>query len=150
MMFKLLYPPAMAAFVVLWLIAVPASAIEKHWNTGTGSWGIAANWNPAGEPTASDIVYVDYLVGGTRGVPTVTGSGHGSPISVSVTNLDTVSIGGSGVSSGVLSVGGDFIVGTTSSVGQLDVNSSMPGVVFYSGHLTVGNTLRLGMSSGFG
>ncbi|HWP40506.1 MAG TPA: hypothetical protein VNL70_06225, partial [Tepidisphaeraceae bacterium] len=136
--------------VMLLAAAGPAWALERHWNAGTGSWGISSNWNPAGVPTSSDTAYLDFLVGGTRGVAIVTGTGHASPISVSVTNLNSVSIGGIGVNSGSLSVGGDFIVGTNSNVGFLDVNSSSPGIVFYQGRLTVGNALRLGMSSGSG
>ena len=145
--------PALNAALIIGIAAcscfIPrqARAVDKHWNTGSASWGLSNSWSPAGVPTSSDIVYVDYLVGGTRGRANVSGSGFASPVSVHVTNLNEVNLVGLGVDSGQLSVGGDFIVGYGASTGFVNVNSSSPGIVFYNGRLTVGAAMRLGFAS---
>jgi hypothetical protein len=76
----------------------------------------------------------------------VNSTGFASPISVNIRQSNELDID----NFSALSVGGDVFVGYDSSVGFLNVNSPQPGVVFYNGNLTVGNTLRLGFGSSFG
>jgi hypothetical protein len=137
---------AIAALTIIAWVAFPASAIEKHWNTGTGNWGAAASWSPTGQPLTGDILYMNYLVSGQRGVATVSGEGFATPTSVSIRNLNELRI----APLSLLNVGGDVIVGHDDGVGFLTLNSNMPGIEFYNGRLTVGNTMRLGLFGGFG
>ncbi len=139
---------ALAFLAAITAAAVPAWASDRHWNAANGSWGISANWNPNGVPGTSDIVYVDYFSGGP-GVCTVTLQ-QASPVSVHVLNSNILQIGGGGVNAGSLGVGGDFIVGFQGTHGTMNVTSSDPGIVFYPGRLSVGNTMRIGMYSGVG
>jgi hypothetical protein len=122
------------------------AANDKSWNVGTGNWGSSGNWNPTGVPTSNDIVWLDHLVGGVRGVVHVNSTGFASPISVSIRQLNELDID----NFSALSVGGDVIVGYGSSVGFLNMTSPMPGINFFNGNLTVGNTLRLGFESSSG
>jgi hypothetical protein len=128
------------------LVTSPVQAANKSWNTGTGNWGLSANWSPAGVPATGDIVSMNFLVSGQRGVATVQGEGFGTPTSVSIRNLNDLRI----APFSTLNVGGDVIVGRDDGVGFLTVNSSSPGIVVYQGRLNVGNSMRLGLFGGFG
>jgi len=121
------------------LLATPGHAVVKNWNVGSGLWGTSANWSPAAVPTASDIVQLNRLVSGQRGIVTVSGTGFASPISVSIRQSNELNI----ANNSALSVGGDVIVGYGDAFGILNANG-------VNGSLTVGNTLRLGFESSLG
>jgi hypothetical protein len=122
------------------------AATDKSWNVGTGNWGSSGNWLPSGVPTSNDIVWLNRLVGGQRGVVSVSGTGFASPVSVNIRSSNELDI----ANFSALSVGGDVIVGYDSSVGFVNINSPQPGIGFFNGQMTVGNTLRLGFSSALG
>ncbi|CAN5385842.1 hypothetical protein BH09PLA1_BH09PLA1_21840 [soil metagenome] len=134
-----------AAALVGFNLTPNAHAVFRSWNVGTGNWGASGNWSPAGTPTAADVTFLDHLVSGQRGVVSVVGKGNVAT-SVSIRQLNQLDI----TNHSSLTVGGDILVGYDSSVGFLNVNSSMPGVIFFDGSLTVNNTLRLGFSSASG
>lgn len=50
----------LSGLVLALLIPAAASAATctKTWTTGVGNWGVAANWSPAGVPTATDNVCI--------------------------------------------------------------------------------------------
>jgi len=135
-----------ASSTLVSLAAGPAWAVDRSWNVGTGNWGSAGNWSPSGVPTASDIVWLNHLVSGQRGVVTVSGTGFASPVSVNIRADNELDI----ANFSALNVGGDVMVGYDSSVGFLNINSPQPGIGFFNGNMTVGNTLRLGFSSALG
>ncbi len=41
------------------VFALPARAVDRTWTGTTGDFGTAANWNPAGVPTAADSTFVN-------------------------------------------------------------------------------------------
>ena len=47
--------------VVALALHAPAYAIEKAWNTGTGSWGTQANWSPNGFVGFGDLARIGNL-----------------------------------------------------------------------------------------
>lgn len=128
--------------------AAPALAVDKHWVASNGSWAVPQNWSPIGVPQASDIVYVDFW-NGAPGTAQV-GGNEPDPVSIHIANGNTVRINGVIGNVGSLASGGDFIVGFQGTQGTLNVTSSNPGVVFYNGSVTVGNTMRIGTLSGGG
>ncbi|MBC8108250.1 MAG: hypothetical protein H7Z14_16810 [Anaerolineae bacterium] len=134
-----------AAALVGLNLAPSAHAVIRSWNVGTGNWGSSGNWTPAGTPTSADVTFLNRLVGGQRGVVSVVGTGHAAT-SVSIRQLNQLDI----ANFSSLNVGGDILVGYGDSVGFLNVNSSQPGIIFFNGNLTVGNTLRLGFESSSG
>ena len=132
---------ASAALAFGVLLSTSAHAVEKHWNVGTGLWGLQSNWSPAGVPQPSDLVYVDRAGGGTA----VVNLSMGSPNSVSVLNGNAVRI----ANNGSLGAGGDFIVGTQRTGGTLNILNPNP-VQAFTARVTVGNAMRVGMYSGAG
>lgn len=135
---------------LIWIVlsALPAYAIDKHWNVGTALWGASSAWNPTGVPGSSDIVFVDFFSGGNPGTASVN-QPQTSPVSIHILNGDTVRILGNFGENGSLGTGGDFIVGFQGTHGTLNVNSLSP-VIAYAGQVNVGNTMRIGMLSGVG
>jgi hypothetical protein len=140
---------ALAAAACISTTSAVHAATFKSWNTGTGNWSTSANWTPAGVPGSNDIVFINVLSGGVRGVAQVTGTVT-TPISVTVSNLDSLQMLGNGFSSGQLTIGGDLILADSGSVADLQVTSPQPGIIPYFGLVSVGNTIRLGREGGFG
>jgi hypothetical protein len=128
------------------LAASALYAENRAWSTGNGSWGVSSNWTPSVVPQNGDIVTMNYLMGGQRGIATVTGQSFPSPTSVSIRNLNELRI----APQSTLNVGGDVIVGYDDGTGFVNVNSNQPGIDLYDGRLNVGNSMRLGMYGGFG
>lgn len=126
-------------------LASDAFGVTRSWNVGSAIFGGSGNWTPAGSPTSADILYLNRLVGGDRGRATVSGNGWQAN-SVSIRQLNELNI----ANNSSLNVGGDILVGYDDSVGFLNVNGPSPGIVPYTGNLTIGNTLRLGFGSGSG
>src|SRR5262245_27933793 len=69
-----------------------AHALDHSWNAGTGNWGSSGNWSPTSVPGTSDIVYLNRLVGGQRGVVNVINGPFPAPVSVNIRNLNELSI----------------------------------------------------------
>ena len=40
-------------------LALPAGAVTRNWDAGSGWWDTASNWDPAGHPRANDRIYMD-------------------------------------------------------------------------------------------
>src|SRR5437016_958082 len=51
---RLLAATAAAAPAAGWL-SCTALAIDRSWNVASGTWSIAADWNPSGMPVAGDL-----------------------------------------------------------------------------------------------
>ncbi len=126
------------------LSALPAHAIDKHWNVASGNWATSGNWSPAGVPTSNDIVYVDRFSGGPGFVNINTDDAD--PVSIHISNDNVVRVN----TFGVTAAGGDYIIGFQGTHGTLNHTSSNPGIVSYFGRVNVGNTMRIGMLSGVG
>lgn len=47
-----------ASLTAFALLACSARAADRYWNTATGDWFTAANWNPPSVPTGSDDAYL--------------------------------------------------------------------------------------------
>src|SRR3954454_16706308 len=82
---------ALAIFATSGLTATQTLATDHSWSVGSGNWGSAGNWSPASVPTASDVCYLDHLVGGVRGVVSTVGTGNAAT-SVSICQLNELGI----------------------------------------------------------
>ena len=119
-------------------LAGDAFGVTRSWNVGSAIFGGTTNWNPVGAPAQTDILYLDRLVGGERGRATVSGNGWAAD-SVSIRQLNELNI----ANNSSLNVGGDILVGYE-ELGRIPQRQRpSPGIAFYIGNLTVGNTLRL-------
>ncbi len=48
------------ALVAAGLVVYPAAGGDKDWDTTSGNWHTATNWDPAGVPTSGDNVWIGY------------------------------------------------------------------------------------------
>lgn len=74
---RLLPAAGCAAALLAAALAVPASAAEKSWNAGNGSWYTPGNWSPHGVPGHDDQIFIGDLPGVQNGTVTLGGPGIG-------------------------------------------------------------------------
>jgi len=77
-------------FLAVVLIAAQAHAVDRTWaNAVNGSWNTAANWNPAGIPTAADDLTIPFAV-----TVSIDNGGNGLANSLTITSGATINRGG--------------------------------------------------------
>jgi hypothetical protein len=75
------------------LISVQAHAVDRTWaNAVNGSWNTAANWNPAGVPTAADDLTIPFAV-----TVSINNGGNGLANSLTITSGAILNRGGTRV-----------------------------------------------------
>ncbi|MBC8106857.1 MAG: hypothetical protein H7Z14_09735 [Anaerolineae bacterium] len=126
-------------------VAPPVIAGDRHWNAATGFWSQIANWNPAAVPGPADHAIIDYFGAGSAGNARINTTAIGAVTAVTVLNGGTVTIS----NQGSLLCGTDFVLGTGSTQGTLNVLTTNPNLTFPGG-ITIVTDLRLGVSSGVG
>jgi len=78
------------ALAVVLLIATRAHAVDRVWaNAANGAWNTAANWNPAGVPTAADDLTIPFAV-----TVSINNGGNGLANSLTITSGATINRGG--------------------------------------------------------
>src|SRR4051794_40999144 len=63
--------PITLAAIIVWTIS-PAHAANTVWFGGTGNWEVTGNWS-AGEPTATDVAFINAGTATLSSNPTILG-----------------------------------------------------------------------------
>ena len=113
---------AMISIVALCAACGVARAVEKHWNTATGSWATAGNWSPQGLPAPADRAFVGSTVAAQNA--TVTLGGNATVAQLHITDGMNVRTSNSTLT----------VTGATSIAGQNQVGNN-----FYPSALAVQN-----------
>jgi hypothetical protein len=118
------------------LIALPAKAVTKNWNDGTGNWSEPTNWTPAGVPGAGDIASIEFVDDVAR---TVTYDYTGPAIALSHVSIDLAGVGANSIT---LSMSANAL---TTNSGEL-IGSLGRGTLDHSGgtNTITANSLVLG------
>jgi len=103
-------------FLAVLLITAQAHAVDRTWaNPVDGSWNTAANWNPAGVPTAADDLTIPFAV-----TVSVNNGGNALANSLTITAGATINRPGGGGNTRVMTVT-DGITVTPSGNGTINV-----------------------------
>src|SRR6476619_2158504 len=119
--------------IVAALAAVPAWAVPKSWNDGTGGWSTGANWTPSGVPAGGDSASIVFSDDVAR---TVTYDYTGPAATLTSLTLDML---GAGTNLVTL----DMQANALTTNGGQDIGSSGRALFTQSGGINTVNTLPL-------